>query len=77
LPKPQSAHQFEEIGWVRQRELIRLSIVRHVFRRSLEVWLALDLAIYLENNGYTVGLGSFCERHLTPRNLLISAQFAA
>ena len=77
LPNPQSAHQFEEIGWVRQRELIRLSIVRHVFRRSLEVWLALDLAIYLEKNGYTVGLGSFCERHLTPRNLLLSAQFAA
>ena len=77
LPNPQLADQFEQDGWVRQQEVFRLSIARHVFRRSLEVWLALDLAIYLENNGYTVGLGSFCERQITPRNLLISAQLAA
>lgn len=68
--------EFEQAGWRRQREVMRLSIVRHAFRRSLEVWLVLDLAIYLEGQGYAVQLGSFCARQLTPRNLLISAQRA-
>ena len=55
---------------------MRFSIVRHAFRRAIEVWLVLDLACYLEERGYAVALGSFCERHLTPRNLLISARLA-
>ena len=53
---------------------MRLSIMRNAFRRPLEVWLALDLAVRLENDGYSVNLGRFCERRLTPRNLLISAR---
>lgn len=65
---------FETAGWQRQRELMRLSIVRHAFRRPLEIWLGLDLAVFLEEQGYSVDIGSFCERHLTPRNLLISAR---
>lgn len=65
---------FEAAGWQRQREVMRLSIVRHAFRRALEIWLGLDLAVFLEEQGYSVEMGSFCERHLTPRNLLISAQ---
>jgi hypothetical protein len=69
-----SAGEFERLGWLRLRELMRLSIVRHAFRRPLEVWLALDLSVFLERRGYAVELGSFCERRLTPRNLLISAR---
>ncbi|MGA9395936.1 MAG: methyltransferase, partial [Azonexus sp.] len=76
LPEPdaQTMAWLEERGWERQREVMRLSIVRHAFRRPLEVWLALDLAVRLENDGYSVSLGRFCERRLTPRNLLISAR---
>jgi hypothetical protein len=76
LPEP-GAHRLadlEQRGWERQREVMRLSIVRHAFRRPLEIWLALDLAVRLENDGYSVSLGRFCERRLTPRNLLISAR---
>ena len=76
LPVP-GDHQvdlLERRGWARQREVMRLSVVRHVFRRPLEVWLALDLAVRLQNDGYSVSLGRFCERRLTPRNLLISAR---
>ena len=79
LPPPgstMSGDHFETLGWQRQREVMRLSIVRHAFRRALEVWLVLDLAGYLENNGYSVALGAFCSRQLTPRNLLISARRA-
>ncbi len=64
----------EAHGWQRQREVMRLSLVRHVFRRPLEVWLALDRALYLERAGYRVRLAEFCGRELTPRNLFISAR---
>jgi len=74
LPSACVAHEFEARGWQRRHDLMRLSIVRHAFRRAIEVWLALDLAVYLEERGYAVSLGSFCDRHLTPRNLLISAR---
>lgn len=70
------ASEFEQRGWQRRDEVMRFSIVRHAFRRAIEVWLVLDLACFLEEQGYAVALGSFCERHLTPRNLLISARLA-
>ncbi|MCG2577095.1 SAM-dependent methyltransferase [Dechloromonas sp. XY25] len=71
-----SAERAEALGWQRQGEVMRLSIVRHAFRRALEIWLVLDLACYLESRGYTVDVGTFCPRQLTPRNLLISARRA-
>lgn len=64
----------EAYGRQRQREVMRLSLVRHVFRRPLEVWLALDRALFLERAGYRVMLAEFCGRELTPRNLLISGR---
>lgn len=72
-----AAGEFEQAGWQRRRQVMAFSIVRHTFRRALEIWLALDLAVYLENRGYSVTLASFCERGLTPRNLLISARLTA
>lgn len=73
MPEAAAAH-WEQAGWQRRDEVMRLSVVRHAFRRALEVWLVLDLAVHLESNGYRVDVGQFCERALTPRNLLISAQ---
>jgi hypothetical protein len=74
MPAAQHLDGLERQGWRRQREVMRLSIVRQAFRRPLEIWLALDLAVRLESDGYAVSLGRFCERRLTPRNLLISAR---
>ncbi|MNT60344.1 hypothetical protein D3C72_1979200 [compost metagenome] len=51
-----------------------LELVRGLFRRPLEVWLLLDRALYLEEQGYAVRLGTFCDYHLTPRNLLLLAE---
>lgn len=73
-PPEKLMDELERRGWARQREVMRLLILRSAFRRPLEVWLALDLAVRLENDGYSVSLGRFCERRLTPRNLLISAR---
>ncbi|RIX43559.1 MAG: methyltransferase [Rhodocyclales bacterium GT-UBC] len=77
LPVPgRSVREWEEVGWQRLHEVLRLSIVRQAFRRLIELWLVLDLSVYLEMQGYSVDLGIFCERSLTPRNLLISARRA-
>ncbi|MFP4138053.1 MAG: methyltransferase [Halomonas sp.] len=61
----------EAEGWGRQAEVARLETLRHLFRRPLEVWLALDRAAFLAEAGYVVDVGTFCERELTPRNLMI------
>ena len=76
LPSPQAKHldSIEAIGWQRQREVMRLSVPRHAFRRALELWLVLDLAEYLDGQGYNATLNTFCPRHLTPRNLLLTAR---
>ncbi|HEX6735383.1 MAG TPA: methyltransferase [Azonexus sp.] len=78
LPTPAGGdlERCERRGIERQREVMQLSIVRHAFRRALEIWLAGDLAVALEERGYAVELGVFCARELTPRNLLISARRA-
>lgn len=68
---------WEAKGWLRQSEVIRLDLARLVFRRPLEVWLALDRALFLARHGYRVRLAEFCDRALTPRNLLISARLDA
>ena len=64
----------EAAGWRRRAEVARLELVRHLFRRPLEVWLALDRLVFLEEAGYVAELGTFCDRELTPRNLLIRAR---
>lgn len=51
-----------------------LELVRGLFRRPLELWLVLDRALYLSENGYDVQVGEFCDTHLTPRNLMLLAQ---
>lgn len=52
----------------------RLSLVQHGFRRLLEMWLVLDKALYLQQHGYTISVSEFCDRHTTPRNILIHAE---
>jgi hypothetical protein len=48
-----------------------LALARVPFRRPIEVWLALDRALYLAEAGWEVRLGVFCDRAVTPRNVLI------
>jgi hypothetical protein len=74
LPASLDWSYYEQHGWKRQREVMRLSLVRQVFRRPLEIWLVSDLASYLAQQGYQVTLGTFCPRHVTPRNILLSAR---
>jgi len=74
LPEAANHDELEQIGWQRLKEVSRLELVRLTFRRPLEIWLALDRAVFLARHGYQVDLHEFCDPALTPRNLLISAR---
>ncbi|MCF5722478.1 methyltransferase [Pseudomonas syringae] len=64
----------EADGWRRLAEVRNLELVRGLFRRPLELWLVLDRALFLAENGYRVEVGTFCESALTPRNLMVLAE---
>ncbi len=65
---------FEQEGIKRFALIEKLDLVQTLFKRPLEIWLSLDKAIYLEELGYAVSLSTFCERAVTPRNILIQAR---
>jgi hypothetical protein len=65
---------YEQAGAERLPVMARMELVRHLFRRPLELWLVLDRALFLQEHGYQVELSQFCGRELTPRNILIHAE---
>jgi len=78
LPVPEKS-SFNETYWLsrglaRMRLVRRLELVTHLFRRPLEAWLILDRALFLEEQGAKVTVGEFCQRQLTPRNIMIIAE---
>lgn len=64
----------EAAGWQRLAHVRNLELVRGLFRRPLELWLVLDRALYLQDRGYRLQLGLFCDERLTPRNMMLLAQ---
>ncbi|KZN31530.1 methyltransferase [Pseudoalteromonas luteoviolacea] len=73
LPTQINYEMYLESARKRQQITERIELVRHAFRRAIEMWLVLDRALYLQEAGYDVALKQFCEKSLTPRNLLIQA----
>jgi len=69
--------RYEQAGAERLPVMARMELVRHLFRRPLELWLVLDRALFLQEQGYQVELSQFCSRELTPRNILIHAEKAS
>ncbi|MCY1404056.1 Methyltransferase domain protein [compost metagenome] len=76
LPPPgaQDWPALEAAGQQRLAQVRNLELLRNLFRRPLELWLVLDRALFLQERGYEVELGVFCQHHLTPRNLLLLAE---
>lgn len=76
LPDPgqQDWDTLEALGWQRLAVVRNLELLRGLFRRPLELWLLLDRALYLQEQGYRVQLGTFCAYPLTPRNLMLLAE---
>ncbi|MEL7372364.1 MAG: methyltransferase [Myxococcota bacterium] len=65
--------------WARKGESLRyrferINLPRLAFRRGLEMWLVLDLALHLSRRGHRVSVSAFCSDRITPRNLMISAR---
>jgi hypothetical protein len=73
---PQDWTALEAAGWQRLAQVRNLELLRGLFRRPLELWLVLDRALFLAEQGYIVRLGTFCETPLTPRNFLLLAERA-
>lgn len=74
LPVQTQWAEAEALGWQRYGEVMRLSLLRNCFRRAIELWLVLDLVADLEAHDYRVELGTFCDRSVTPRNIMLSAR---
>lgn len=74
LPTQVDWQQREADGWRRLAEVRNLELVRSLFRRPMEIWLLLDRALFLGEQGYGVTLGAFCATQTTPRNLLLLAE---
>lgn len=73
LPTVVDYGHYERAGHARLRLTTALDLPRIAFRRALELWLVLDRALFLREQGYDVAVGTFCPPALTPRNLLIQA----
>ncbi len=73
LPDTWKADEYLQIGINRQRLTRRIDLVAHLFREALEYWLLLDRVCFLQEAGYQVRLGAFCDPQMTPRNALILA----
>lgn len=77
LPVVVDDHHWLAVGERRLLLVARLELVRHLFRRPLELLLVLDRLLYLQQAGYQVGLHTFCARQLSPRNLLLHARLSS
>ncbi|MBQ4834200.1 methyltransferase [Pseudoalteromonas sp. MMG010] len=77
IPQDTDYEKFLKIGQAGKKVTERVELVRHVFRRAIEVWLVLDRALYLQQQGYQVQIKTFCEKQLTPRNILILANLSS
>ncbi|KKD00608.1 methyltransferase [Photobacterium halotolerans] len=65
---------WQQQGEARFREVERMELVRQAFRRPLEMWLVFDRALLMQEAGYQVSVGTFCDKPTTPRNIMIHAQ---
>lgn len=76
LPARCDFSAWERAGQRRFAEVSALDLVRHRFRRLLELWLVHDRARLLQEHDYAVRVQVFCPRSLSPRNLLLHARRA-
>jgi len=77
LPPAVDYTLWERRGQARFREVAALDLLRRRFRRLIELWLVVDLGVWLEEAGYRVHLETFCSASLSPRNLLLQARLDA
>ncbi|WP_171810325.1 methyltransferase [Marinomonas posidonica] len=67
---------FQHLAEQRYHAMQKQQAISQWFRPALEYWLVLDRAIFLQEQGYQVDIGAFCDGSLTPRNWMIRATLA-
>ncbi len=72
IPESCDWGHYEQSAIERQRRVMRLQLLRHCFKRVLELWLVMDMTVFLQKSGYQVEVSEFCDRDMTPRNILIT-----
>ncbi len=75
LQQAESVDQQEILKAAKTRlvNIEQMEWVQHHFQRAIEIWLLLDQALYLEENGYQCEIFEFCELQFSPRNLMLKA----
>lgn len=73
LPESLDYQKYLELGLQRKKVADRIELVRHAFRRAIELWLVFDRVLFLQEQGYAVEVAEFCDKVVTPRNVLIQA----
>ena len=73
---PGALEAYAARGETLRREVERLELVRRAFARPMELWLATDLALALEESGTysSVHLRHLCDSKVTPRNIAVVAE---
>ncbi len=56
------------------KEMLAGGLIRNALGRALELYLLLDRAIYLDEQGYEVMVSEFFDEEISPRNIGLSAQ---
>ncbi|BFM50877.1 methyltransferase [Marinomonas sp. THO17] len=72
----QAFEDFQQAAEQRYYHFQKQQAISQLFRPALEYWLVLDRAIFLQEQGYQVEIGAFCDASLTPRNWMIRGSFA-
>ena len=55
-------------------EMFCMNIIRWQFGRAIELWILLDRACYLEEQGHKIKLGEYFDENISPRNIGIYAE---
>jgi hypothetical protein len=74
LPQRIDWQAYMQRAHARFHEVSALDLIRAMFRRPLEIWLNMDKALWLQAHQYEVSLSTFCERQVSPRNILLQAK---
>ena len=74
-PSEQQLQDALSIGASHQQRYHQLSTLRQLFSRPLELFIVLDQALRLDEVGYQVELGTFCDASIAARNLVIKASY--
>lgn len=73
LPSPIDAGRWLALGRSRAALARRRSLLRLAFGRLIELRIIFDRALWLGEQGRNVAVSTFCDRSLSPRNVMIKA----